>query len=64
MPWLTRLRPELGPEGLGHADRQDAGGGLKRAKVALARKLAVIMHRMWLDGSAFRWSDKASAAAH
>ena len=38
--------------------------GLKRAKVALARKLAVIMHRMWLDGSEFRWSDKASAAAH
>ncbi len=38
--------------------------GLKRAKVALARKLAAIMHRMWLDGSEFRWSDKASAAAH
>ncbi len=38
--------------------------GLKRAKVALARKLAVIMHRMWLYGSEFHWSDKASAAAH
>ncbi len=38
--------------------------GNKRAKVALARKLAVIMHRMWLDGSEFRSSDKASAAAH
>ncbi len=38
--------------------------GKKRAKVALARKLAVIMHRMWLDGSEFRWSDKASTAAH
>ena len=37
--------------------------GMRRAKVALARKLAVIMHRMWLDGSEFRWSDKASAAA-
>ena len=37
--------------------------GKKRAKVALARKQAVIMHRMWLDGSGFRWSDKASAAA-
>ncbi len=34
--------------------------GLKRTKVALARKLAVIMHRMWLEGSEFRWSDKAS----
>ncbi len=31
--------------------------GLMRAKVALARKLAVIMHRMWIDGSESRWSD-------
>ncbi len=38
--------------------------GLKRAKVALARKLAVIMHRMWLDGSEFRWSDRISTGAH
>jgi transposase len=30
--------------------------GLKRAKVALARKLAVVLHRMWIDGSEFRWS--------
>ncbi|MFQ5974588.1 MAG: IS110 family transposase [Alphaproteobacteria bacterium] len=35
--------------------------GLKRARVALARKLAVIMHRMWLDGSEFRWTDEAPA---
>jgi transposase len=31
---------------------------LKKAKVAVARKLAVIMHRMWLDGSCFRWTAK------
>ena len=30
--------------------------GLRRATVAVARKLAVIMHRMWADGSEFRWS--------
>lgn len=30
--------------------------GHKRAVVAVARKLAVIMHRMWMDGSAFRFS--------
>ena len=30
--------------------------GLKRAKVAVARKLAVILHRMWIDGTPFRWS--------
>ena len=28
--------------------------GLKRAKVAVARKLAVILHRMCIDGSTFR----------
>jgi transposase len=29
-------------------------GGMKKAKVALARKLAVIMHRMLADGTSFR----------
>jgi transposase len=33
--------------------------GLKRAKVAVARKLAVMLHRMWVDGSDFRWSRAA-----
>jgi transposase len=27
---------------------------LKRAKAALARKLAVLPHRLWIDGSNFR----------
>ena len=31
-------------------------GSVKVAKVALARRLAVIMHRMWTDGTEFRWS--------
>lgn len=30
--------------------------GLKRAKVALARKIAVILHRMWVDGTTYRWA--------
>jgi hypothetical protein len=30
--------------------------GRKRAVVAVARKLAVIMHRMWLDGGEFRFA--------
>jgi len=30
--------------------------GMKKAIVALARRLAVIMHRMWVDGTEFRWS--------
>jgi hypothetical protein len=29
--------------------------GAKTAKVALARKLAVILHRIWMDGSDFEW---------
>ena len=38
--------------------------GSARARVAVARKLAVILHRMWRDGSAFRWGrpDAATAA--
>lgn len=30
--------------------------GTKRAKVALARKLGVILHRMWIEGTSFRWT--------
>lgn len=29
--------------------------GLSKATVAVARKLAVILHRMWIDGTEFRW---------
>jgi transposase len=37
-------------------------GSLRKAIVALARRLAVIMHRIWSDGTEFRWSrDHATA---
>jgi hypothetical protein len=36
--------------------------GLRKAKVAVARKLAVILHRMWVDGTEFNWSTKEIAA--
>jgi transposase len=36
--------------------------GKKRAKVAVARKIAVILHRMWIDGTSFRWSNQKAAA--
>jgi transposase len=36
--------------------------GAKRAKVALARKIGVVLHRMWIDGTDFRFTDKAKAA--
>jgi transposase len=37
--------------------------GSKRAKVALARKIAVILHRMWVDGSTYRWTETQPIAA-
>ena len=37
--------------------------GMKRAIVAVARKLAMILHRMWLDGTEFRWGKEAATAA-
>jgi transposase len=36
--------------------------GMKRAIVALARRLAVIMHRIWVDGTQFRWTREAAVA--
>jgi hypothetical protein len=36
--------------------------GLRKAKVAVARKLAVILHRMWIDGTEFNWSKTEVAA--
>lgn len=35
--------------------------GQKKARVAVARKLAVVMHRMWADGTEFRWTAEAAA---
>jgi transposase len=36
--------------------------GMKKAIVALARRLAVIMHRIWVDGTEFRWTREVIAA--
>jgi transposase len=35
--------------------------GLKRAVVALARKLATVLHRMWVDGTEFHWTREVPA---
>jgi transposase len=37
--------------------------GMKRAIIAVARRLAIIMHRMWMDGTDFRWTREEPAAA-
>ena len=36
--------------------------GMKKAIVALARRLAVIMHRIWVDGTEFRWTRDVATA--
>ncbi len=35
--------------------------GMKKARTAVARKLAVILHRMWRDGTEFQWKTATSA---
>jgi transposase len=37
--------------------------GTKKARVALACKLGVILHRMWIDDTDFRWSNAETAIA-
>ena len=37
--------------------------GAKKARVALARKLGVVLHRMWVDGTSFRWTSETAAIA-
>ena len=44
--WGLRLMKKVGP---------------KRARAAVARKLAVILHRMWVDGTDFRYGQPAAA---
>ena len=38
--------------------------GRKKATMAVARKLAVILHRMWSTGEPFRWTASPAAVAH
>jgi transposase len=37
--------------------------GMKRAIIAVARRLAVVLHRMWVDGTDFQWTRPDIAAA-
>lgn len=37
--------------------------GMARARVAVARKLAVILHRMWGDATEFRFGKEPAALA-
>jgi transposase len=33
--------------------------GMRKVIIAVARRLAIILHRLWVDGSEFRWTAKA-----
>jgi hypothetical protein len=35
--------------------------GMKKAKVAIARKIAVILHCIWVDGTSFEWGQAGAA---
>ena len=41
----------------------DPNRPIREAVVALARRLAVILHRIWVDGTEFRWTREQAAAA-
>jgi hypothetical protein len=44
-------------------DSRSLNRNIKKAIVALARRLAVIMHRIWVDGTEFRWTRQEASAA-
>src|SRR5579863_5797733 len=37
--------------------------GMKKAKVAIARKIAVILHCIWVDGTSFEWGQPKAVSA-
>ncbi|MDU0344031.1 IS110 family transposase [Bosea rubneri] len=56
---LVLLRPQAKPSalkawGLRVAKRR----GMAKAMIAVARRLSVILHRMWIDRVPFRWTDE------
>ena len=57
---LSRVKAWSAPKAWAARLVKRVGG--KKARVALARMLAVILQRIWIDGSEFRWTAKAAAA--
>jgi hypothetical protein len=52
----------LSAQAMGSGNRQEARH--EAPKVAVARKIAVILHHMWIDGTSFRWTNKEKAVTH
>ena len=61
-PTTTWLWTELNRLGKAWGAKLTKRNGLRKAKVAVARKLAVILHRMWIDGTEFNWSMKKAVS--
>jgi len=56
---MVRVKAWSAPKAWAARLARKVGG--KKARVALARKLAVILHRIWLEGTSFRWTKEAAA---
>jgi transposase len=57
---LTRVKRASGLKDWAQAIAKRSGLG--KARVALARKLSVILHSIWRSGEAFRWSERPAGA--
>ena len=60
---ILLIRPVKGSALKSWAARLAVRAGMRKAKVALARKLAVVLHRMLADGTALTAGRAAAAAA-
>jgi hypothetical protein len=38
--------------------------GIKNARTAVARKLAIVLHCIWVDGTEFQWSKHDQLTKH
>jgi transposase len=57
---LARVKRASSLKDWARAIAKRSGNG--KARVALARKLSVILHSVWRSGKPFRWSEPANAA--
>jgi transposase len=57
---LARIKRASSLKDWARAIAKRSGNG--KARVALARKLSVILHSVWRSGQPFRWSEHAGAA--
>jgi transposase len=57
---LTRVKRASSLKDWAHAIARRSGPG--KARIALARKLSVILHSIWRSGETFRWSEHTATA--